>query len=197
MIQEPRMDSEENWPRIKVGCVFPIVIVFILSEWNLDELTIGKAHPTLRVALGKEEYYFLCSKMGCVFPMAGVSILPHTEFGPNDHREDGLHFICWNRNRSFGLNFHWFNFFLLSGKYFIFFWNFIFFLFNLIGHLFFTFDKFRNFTDRFKKEFLLWKNIKSDWMAVTANQIEQIKSDRQKWFEIRPDSALFLQHFHQ
>ena len=25
------------------------------------------------------------SKVGCVFPMVFVSILPHAEFGPNDH----------------------------------------------------------------------------------------------------------------
>ena len=34
-----------------------------------------------------------CSKVGCVFPMVVVSILPHAEFGPNDHREDASHFI--------------------------------------------------------------------------------------------------------
>ena len=33
------------------------------------------------------------NKVGCVFPMVVVSILPHTEFGPNDHREDASHFI--------------------------------------------------------------------------------------------------------
>ena len=27
-------------------------------------------------------------KLGRVFPMVVVSILPHAEFGPNDHRED-------------------------------------------------------------------------------------------------------------
>ena len=32
------------------------------------------------------------SKLECVILMAVVSILPHTEFGPNDHREDAPHF---------------------------------------------------------------------------------------------------------
>ena len=27
------------------------------------------------------------SKEGCVFPMVVVSLLPHAELGPNDHRE--------------------------------------------------------------------------------------------------------------
>ena len=31
-------------------------------------------------------------KVGCVFPMVAVSIPPHAEFGPNDHREDAPHF---------------------------------------------------------------------------------------------------------
>ena len=32
------------------------------------------------------------SKVGCVFPMVVVSILPHAEFGQNDHREHTPHF---------------------------------------------------------------------------------------------------------
>ena len=36
----------------------------------------------------------ICSadKVGCVFSMVIVSILPHAEFGPNDHREDAPYF---------------------------------------------------------------------------------------------------------
>ena len=37
--------------------------------------------------------YLRLFKVGCVFPMVVVSILPHAEIGPNDHREDALHFI--------------------------------------------------------------------------------------------------------
>ena len=33
------------------------------------------------------------NKVGCIFPMVVVSILPRAEFGPKDHREDALHFI--------------------------------------------------------------------------------------------------------
>ena len=32
------------------------------------------------------------SKVGCVFPMAIVSTMPHAGFGPNDHLEDAPHF---------------------------------------------------------------------------------------------------------
>ena len=31
-------------------------------------------------------------KVVCAFQMVIVSLLPHAEFGPNDHREDALHF---------------------------------------------------------------------------------------------------------
>ena len=33
------------------------------------------------------------NKVGCIFPMVVVSILPQVEFGPNDHREDTPLFI--------------------------------------------------------------------------------------------------------
>ena len=34
----------------------------------------------------------LICKVGCVVVMVVVSILPHAEFGPNDHRQDAPHF---------------------------------------------------------------------------------------------------------
>ena len=39
----------------------------------------------------------LATKLGCIFPMVIVSILPHTEFGPNDHWEDAPHFKILTR----------------------------------------------------------------------------------------------------
>ena len=38
------------------------------------------------------EIQIIGNKMGCVFPMVILSILPHAEFGPNDHRENAPHF---------------------------------------------------------------------------------------------------------
>ena len=57
-------------------------------------------------------YFGLCfgvnHKVGCVFPMVAVPILPHAEFGRNDHREYALHFIksmsLFFINRSYGMN---------------------------------------------------------------------------------------------
>ena len=31
------------------------------------------------------------SDVGCIFSMSVVSMLPHAEFGQNDHREDATH----------------------------------------------------------------------------------------------------------
>ena len=38
------------------------------------------------------EIVYIYHKVGCVFPMIIVSILPQAEIGPNDHREDASHF---------------------------------------------------------------------------------------------------------
>ena len=35
---------------------------------------------------------FIKFKVGCIFPMVVVSLLPHVEFGLNDYREDAPHF---------------------------------------------------------------------------------------------------------
>ena len=40
------------------------------------------------------------SKVGCVFPMIVVSLLPHADYGRNDHREDAFHFINEIRQKS-------------------------------------------------------------------------------------------------
>ena len=50
------------------------------------------------------------SKVGCVFLMVVVSLLPNAEFGRNDHREDAPHFINFERRyRYFSKNklSHW------------------------------------------------------------------------------------------
>ena len=39
-------------------------------------------------------------KMGCVFLMVDVSLLPHAEFGRNDYREDAPHFSFYRQHKS-------------------------------------------------------------------------------------------------
>ena len=46
-----------------------------------------RLHDLLTIGLSKR------CKVGCVFPMDVVSLLPHEEFGRNDHREGPPHFI--------------------------------------------------------------------------------------------------------
>ena len=38
---------------------------------------------------------FPAFKVGCIFPMVVVYLLPQAEFGRNDHREDAPHFKSW------------------------------------------------------------------------------------------------------
>ena len=46
----------------------------------------------LGVKLTISTWNFQVHKVGCVFAMVVVSILPQAEFGPNDHRQDAPHF---------------------------------------------------------------------------------------------------------
>ena len=46
----------------------------LMNRLNLENSQNFEFHPT-------------DIKVGCVFPMVVVSIPPHAEFGPNDHRE--------------------------------------------------------------------------------------------------------------
>ena len=56
---------------------------FFIFRKNLDFWThYYRGHP-------------LETKVGCVFPMVAVSVLPHAEFGPNEHREDAHHFMIY------------------------------------------------------------------------------------------------------
>ena len=58
-----------------------------IHDTNLEKITKMAQLLTLNSLLLEQR-----SKVGCVFPMVVVSILPHAEFGPNDHRKDALHF---------------------------------------------------------------------------------------------------------
>ena len=47
------------------------------------------------------------NKVGCVFPMVIVSILPHAGFRLNDHRKDAPHFIIcrvFTQKKNYGNN---------------------------------------------------------------------------------------------
>ena len=50
------------------------------------------------------EMNYAIDKMECVFLMVVVSILPHVEFGANDHQEYALHFMRFGTYEYFFLS---------------------------------------------------------------------------------------------
>ena len=62
------------------------------------KIEIQKApEPSQRKSFREKNMIF--PKLTCVFPMVIVSIMPHAEFGRNDHRGDEPHFnSCANLN---------------------------------------------------------------------------------------------------
>ena len=54
------------------------------KSWQDDFLLIRKLFPGVKI--GSD------SKVGCVFPMVVVSLLPRAEVGLNDHQEDAQRF---------------------------------------------------------------------------------------------------------
>ena len=57
----------------------------------LKNVNLGLKIKNLKIRKIYHEHVF--SKVGCVFAIAVVSILPHTELGRNDYGEDASHFI--------------------------------------------------------------------------------------------------------
>ena len=65
----------------------------------------GEISLRYNVFLPINEIFSNISKVGCVFPMVVVSILPHAEFEPNDHQKDTPDFskerfkpLCLSKN---------------------------------------------------------------------------------------------------
>ena len=69
----------QNNPKVVISCLRWCHEIILLKKHSkrLEKYRV----PTLEF-----------TKVGCIFLMVVVSILPHTEFGPNDHREDVPHF---------------------------------------------------------------------------------------------------------
>lgn len=61
------------------------------------EMAFSEVNKYYNVQLEKysgtlSDHFCKLNKVGCVFAMVIVSILPHAEFGPNKHQEDGPYF---------------------------------------------------------------------------------------------------------
>ena len=82
----PHLDSEKketNRAKIK--------FTQAKKDQDVKELKVN-IKPIIRFQAGLE---IKKNKVGCVIPMAIVSLSPHADFGPNDHWEDALHFITF------------------------------------------------------------------------------------------------------
>ena len=53
-------------------------------------MNVLENYPLLKIEMRKVNKFI---KVGCAFPIVIGTIVPHAEFGPNDHPEDALHFI--------------------------------------------------------------------------------------------------------
>ena len=71
--------------------VFLFFYTFLCGIEKLENMPAGVGFTPIQ---GYQDHIeiLVSTKVGCVFPMVVVSILPHAEFGPNDHREDAPHF---------------------------------------------------------------------------------------------------------
>ena len=73
----------------------------LIKSSNKINFNLISGHKTQTSEIGQKmrpkskslRLVFNLTKVGCVSPMVVVSIVPHAEFGPNDHMEDAPYFI--------------------------------------------------------------------------------------------------------
>ena len=81
----------------KHGLLCDVKLVVEGSEFNAHRAVLASCSSYFRSMfttsmIEKEKGKIRSGKVGCVFPMIVVSLLPHAKVGPNDHREDATHF---------------------------------------------------------------------------------------------------------
>ena len=64
----------------------------IFDKMNFEKMAV-KIRVKIKFFLDAKILLSKTSKLGCVVRMVIDSILPHAEFGPNDHRKETLPFI--------------------------------------------------------------------------------------------------------
>ena len=79
---------------------------------QIGQCSSEDSHYILNLNCSRASTYQKAYKLQCVFPIVVVSVLPHADFGRNDHREDVPHFnikqsllTCWNKNNNSCINF--------------------------------------------------------------------------------------------
>ena len=70
-----------------------LISLFCMIYFNTKGLTLFIENLKVKIT------YNLSCKVGYVFPIVVVSLLPRAKFGPNDYREDALHFRKWMVNK--------------------------------------------------------------------------------------------------
>ena len=65
------------------------MVLSLQACWNISSFKYTSRNDT---EFSEGIYMVNDDKMGCVFPMGVVSLLPQAEFGANDHREHAQHF---------------------------------------------------------------------------------------------------------
>ena len=75
---------------------------FLMESSTLEYLTAQNCNLTkIGTNLDSKGKFSTTYKVGWVFPMVVISILPQAKFRPNDHREHALHFKWSLRNEKF------------------------------------------------------------------------------------------------
>ena len=90
---------QRAWSTLKKSIIMiSLLICFIgLTATYMSEKIKNDTNQDLNELFVQNGNIVSTTKVGCVYAMVIVSILPHAEFGPNDHREDAFHFIlCYN-----------------------------------------------------------------------------------------------------
>ena len=77
-----------NYHPVKIGHCSPARECYTNSGSSFSEIDSASYQLTQTNSDGQVR----SSKVGCLFPIVVVCILPEAEFGRNDHREDAPHF---------------------------------------------------------------------------------------------------------
>ena len=85
---------------VSIWDAYEYIPVRTISRLEWPVRTLSFSHNGKLLAAASEDHVIDISHVsnlikkyrGCVFPMVVISLLPHGEFGRNDHREDAPHF---------------------------------------------------------------------------------------------------------
>ena len=86
-IYPPVKSNNKSQVQIQKSQIFNCQVQIHFQSWESHEIMSGNKYSKAFI-----ECLTPYTKVGCVFPMVVISLLPHAELGLDDHREDALHF---------------------------------------------------------------------------------------------------------